>query len=180
MTLYDEQLRVPLIIHLPDKVARKIEKTANQIDVLPTVLSLLDIPIPANIDGMDLLNPSSPAREYTFAELSRYQYNLSSVQSDSEKYIEGILKNVQGFDHLWFQKRAAIEVKENALQLAIQSVAKERTVQVFSNGQQIRELTITPKKEVFSIKRDKRPFIAKFGIDTRTHIPCFYHYLTLS
>ena len=55
-TLYGEQLRVPLLIKLPDGAGagRRVDARANQIDVLPTLLDLLRIAGPV-VDGRSLL-----------------------------------------------------------------------------------------------------------------------------
>ncbi|NIM90427.1 MAG: sulfatase-like hydrolase/transferase [Candidatus Aminicenantes bacterium] len=55
-TLYDEILRIPLIIRYPKKI--KGNKIVNQqvrsIDILPTILSLLDISYEGTFEGLDL------------------------------------------------------------------------------------------------------------------------------
>jgi len=53
-TLYDEQLRVPLIINVPGVAPRTVPRPVELIDVTPTVLNLLDIPVPARMRGTDL------------------------------------------------------------------------------------------------------------------------------
>lgn len=54
-TLYDELLRVPLIVSgpgVPDGL--RVRSMASLIDVMPTVLRLLQIPVPGGLDGVDL------------------------------------------------------------------------------------------------------------------------------
>jgi hypothetical protein len=54
-TVYDEQVRVPLIISAPGLIApARVETPVQTIDLLPTVLSALDIPRPARLRGADL------------------------------------------------------------------------------------------------------------------------------
>lgn len=54
-TVYEEQVRVPLVISAPGAVApRRIEEVVQSIDLLPTVLSALDIPRPPRVRGRDL------------------------------------------------------------------------------------------------------------------------------
>ena len=54
-TLYQEQLRIPLMIRHPELPARRISRLSRQIDVLPSVLELLGIPIPAALQGESLV-----------------------------------------------------------------------------------------------------------------------------
>jgi arylsulfatase A-like enzyme len=74
-TLYDEQVRIPLIIAVPGVAAAVVEGPAELVDVAPTVLGLLDIPIPMRMRGTDLgpwLNsppPPSDGLGLAFAEV---------------------------------------------------------------------------------------------------------------
>ena len=53
--LFDESIRVPLIIYIPGlKEALKSDKLAESIDILPTLLDLLGIPIPFQAQGISL------------------------------------------------------------------------------------------------------------------------------
>ncbi|MBK8257530.1 MAG: sulfatase-like hydrolase/transferase [Polyangiaceae bacterium] len=54
-TVYEEQVRVPLIVYAPGLLApRRVSQPVQIIDLLPTVLSGLDIPRPARVRGADL------------------------------------------------------------------------------------------------------------------------------
>lgn len=53
--LYDEFLRIPLIMVWPGKIpVQRVREPVSQIDVMPTVLGLLDIPTPELQHGKDL------------------------------------------------------------------------------------------------------------------------------
>lgn len=64
--LYDELLRVPLIIKLPDRhaaqqaLAKSKNELARLIDVAPTLLELLDLPAMPDQEGVSLLRPNVP------------------------------------------------------------------------------------------------------------------------
>jgi arylsulfatase A-like enzyme len=58
--LYDEVMRVPLIIHAPDLGPRKDESLAQHIDVPPTILDLLNLPSHPAFQGRSLLEPPNP------------------------------------------------------------------------------------------------------------------------
>jgi arylsulfatase A-like enzyme len=53
-TLYDEQVRVPLILHVPGLPARVVPGPVQLIDIAPTVLGILDLLAPARMRGTDL------------------------------------------------------------------------------------------------------------------------------
>ncbi|HTJ81045.1 MAG TPA: sulfatase-like hydrolase/transferase [Polyangiaceae bacterium] len=73
-TVYEEQVRVPLVVNAPGLVApRRIAPPASLVDVLPTTLSGLGIPRPARVRGRDLgglLTADAPkdAPGFAFAE----------------------------------------------------------------------------------------------------------------
>ena len=54
-SVYEEQVRVPLLISAPDRLAaRRIAEPVQTIDLLPTLLTALDIPKPPRMRGRDL------------------------------------------------------------------------------------------------------------------------------
>ncbi|MBI5722321.1 MAG: sulfatase [Planctomycetes bacterium] len=55
-TPYEESVHVPFILRYPKRVAgnRRTETLFNSVDVMPTLLSLCDIPIPAAVQGKDI------------------------------------------------------------------------------------------------------------------------------
>jgi len=54
-TVYEEQVRVPLVISAPGLVAhRRIERPVQLVDLLPTVLSAYAVPKPPRVRGLDL------------------------------------------------------------------------------------------------------------------------------
>lgn len=53
-TLFDEQVRVPLIIHVPGTKPHVVSGPVEVVDIAPTILGLLDIPVPTRMRGTDL------------------------------------------------------------------------------------------------------------------------------
>ncbi|MCC6558555.1 MAG: sulfatase-like hydrolase/transferase, partial [Polyangiaceae bacterium] len=54
-TVYEEQVRVPLVVSAPGLLApRRVRAAVGLVDLLPTVLAGLDIPRPARVRGADL------------------------------------------------------------------------------------------------------------------------------
>ena len=74
-TLYDEQLRVPLIISIPGIAPHVVDGPVEMLDIAPTLLNLLDIPVPVRMRGTDLgpwlAPPPAPASRLppAFAEV---------------------------------------------------------------------------------------------------------------
>jgi arylsulfatase A-like enzyme/HEAT repeat protein len=74
-SLYEEQLRIPLIISIPGVSPHVVDGQVELFDVTPTVLNLLDISVPVRMRGTDLgpwlATPPAPAARLppAFAEL---------------------------------------------------------------------------------------------------------------
>jgi arylsulfatase A-like enzyme/HEAT repeat protein len=74
-TLYEEQLHVPLIVYVPGVAPHVVTEQVELVDLTPTLMNLLDIPVPVRMRGQDLgpwLNvPPAPADRLppAFAEL---------------------------------------------------------------------------------------------------------------
>ena len=101
VTLYEEQLRVPLIVKLPGSRAagdrpagrdrhagRRIAAIARQVDLVPTILGQLGVAPPPGLDGVDLLAPSPDARRRSsFAYLSLQDRLIRSITRGGWKLI---------------------------------------------------------------------------------------------
>ncbi len=53
-TLFDEQVRVPLLMRIPGVLARRVDAPVSLVDLMGTVLRIVDIPSPARIRSRDL------------------------------------------------------------------------------------------------------------------------------
>ena len=91
-TLYDELVRVPLIIKYPSayKKSGAIEKRVSLVDLFPAILSMLNQPIPADIDGQTL----SESQRFIVTEWNMrwfdcdpYRRDLKAIYQGKEKYI---------------------------------------------------------------------------------------------
>jgi N-sulfoglucosamine sulfohydrolase len=98
-TLYDSGLHVPLIVRFPVRYqhlslgwpGETIENLVSFVDFAPTVLSLVDLPIPGYMQGRAFLgSQSKPPRKYLFGASSRVDeaYECSRcVRGERYKYI---------------------------------------------------------------------------------------------
>ena len=71
--VFDEQIRIPLIVAAPGLRARRVEPIVETVDLLPTLLELLGVELPADlpIQGASLVplmrGVSEEGRQYTFS-----------------------------------------------------------------------------------------------------------------
>lgn len=95
-TLYDELVRVPLIVKAPGRTGgTAVADRVSSIDLMPTVLDLLDVPAPPNVKaqlrGTSLVPAmlGAPARRPVFAETDyrAYTYKRSAITPDGKKLV---------------------------------------------------------------------------------------------
>jgi arylsulfatase A-like enzyme/Flp pilus assembly protein TadD len=96
--LYNEAIQVPLLLKLPGAqlAGETVSRPAQLLDVVPTVLSLLGLPVPKAVSGtslVDLIGPEAPARRIyseTFYPRLHFGWSeLSSLIDEGHHYIEG-------------------------------------------------------------------------------------------
>ena len=93
-SLYDEEVRVPLIFANPRLFpqAEKIERIARQIDIAPTILATLGIAAPPQWQGENLFSEGPDRRAYLFADFhfgivdGNYKYIYDANSAHSEIY----------------------------------------------------------------------------------------------
>src|SRR5262249_15318048 len=64
--IYEEEVRTPLVIVGPDVLLQRVTTPVRQIDLAPTVLSILRYPVPTEWQGVDLTARTPPPRTYLF------------------------------------------------------------------------------------------------------------------
>jgi arylsulfatase A-like enzyme len=82
MTIYNEVIHVPLIFRIPGvSEARKFESVVSTVDVMPTILDILDIGLPRSIDGESLMAIINGERDKkrTNEVYSELLHNLTTV-----------------------------------------------------------------------------------------------------
>ncbi len=96
--IYDATTRVPLILTHPSLArGRRIEEVVSLVDIVPTVLELLEVPSPGDLDGRSLahclLDPAAtlePAPVYSESMAPLYNHgwaDLRAVRGDQHRYI---------------------------------------------------------------------------------------------
>ena len=91
-SLYSEEINIPLIIKLPKQMSSKsIEQQVSLLDVMPTVLSLLNLPIPEQALGKPLIaldgEEKNIPNRYLFSELGRGGLDMKAIFTDEWKYV---------------------------------------------------------------------------------------------
>ncbi|MFX0099424.1 MAG: sulfatase [Candidatus Hodarchaeota archaeon] len=107
-TLYDSGIKTPLILSMPGKIPRgkKYERLISNVDIMPTVLDLLRVPKPANIQGRSHLKnifgkDPKGGRKEIFAELTFHDegYNpIRAIRTKKWKYIANFSTLRHGFE----------------------------------------------------------------------------------
>ena len=97
-TLYDEQLHVPLLLKLPkgERAGSVLTHWVESVDIMPTLLSLKQLPLPKALQGVDLFR----GKDQTFAEESHEGNVLKSLRlrdhGSALKLIRANLGNPRG------------------------------------------------------------------------------------
>jgi len=103
-TLYEEQVRIPMIVRLPGKAhpGKVVQEPVSIVDILPSLLDWLHIDQPEAIHGKSFLvgleETTLPPRPI-FLSLSRPNTELSSVMTGEWKYIHD---HREGAEHKLF------------------------------------------------------------------------------
>ncbi|MCP4590475.1 MAG: sulfatase-like hydrolase/transferase [bacterium] len=92
-TLYDEVLRVPLIVRFPGDAhaGKRVRSIVETVDIGATVMDCLGLEIPAAFEGRSLLplisgQPEAARRRYTFSQIKQFNRKWA-VRSDRYKLI---------------------------------------------------------------------------------------------
>jgi arylsulfatase A-like enzyme/Tfp pilus assembly protein PilF len=95
--IYQEALKVPLLVLIPNQTAKStVNSTVQIVDLMPTILQLLNIPVPQQVQGRSFakvfsgqpLNQSFGMSESLTATKYFGAVPLSSIQDQSYKYID--------------------------------------------------------------------------------------------
>lgn len=81
--LVDATLRVPLLLRIPGRTTPGVRSDAvSVIDVLPTILSALQLPVPADVEGRSLLDSPAPPEARTPYSETLYEFFGRSNDGD--------------------------------------------------------------------------------------------------
>lgn len=84
LSLHDEEIRVPFVMRVPGAAPRVVESVYGQVDIMPTLLALVGVDAPPDLDGIDML---AGARRVVFSEYDKGGTHLVSARADDAKVI---------------------------------------------------------------------------------------------
>ncbi len=82
--LYEESIRVPLMVKLPGQLPRRVDDIVELIDLAPTILELAGVHVPESMQGGSLLHPDADRVAFTRTVWQRARY---SARNDRYKLI---------------------------------------------------------------------------------------------
>ncbi len=91
--LYEEELHVPFIARLPGVIpaGKRVAGNVSHVDLMPTVLGLLQLACPSQVEGMDLspmiLGDQPVPERLIYSELAEFGYNLRAVRWGNRKLL---------------------------------------------------------------------------------------------
>lgn len=92
--LYEQQLRIPLVVHVPGMEPGKVDAFASTIDVVPTLVEVLGIDAPGPMNGISLVDamrgkPDELVARTTFVHQNAHNHTVA-VRSGEWKYVNPI------------------------------------------------------------------------------------------
>ena len=84
--VHQEDVHVPLVMWSPKlfKNAPRSDVVGGHVDLSPTILDLLNVPLPATWQGHSLFSPTRPGRVYFYGAMDNYYFG---VREGKYKYI---------------------------------------------------------------------------------------------
>jgi len=136
---YEELLHVPFFIRWPSRIPAGgfYEGTGGLIDVMPTLLDLLDTESPPGIQGTSLaaalVKPDSAEPErLLFSETRRDSFEFESVLQDRKKLIRHVFGPQQGAEELYDLAKDPLERTNLAVQAQDQVAALQQELEAFN------------------------------------------------
>jgi hypothetical protein len=152
-TLYDELLHVPLIVKLAGSrpASDVIEPQVRSIDIMPTLLELLGLESPAEVEGRSLVGLMDGEDLEPLAAVSQQDTSdpmpPSSIRTEERKLILRPAVLSDGTETFqWFRERAEFTWHSGQLVLPIASVDEGRVVDVLIDGEPCARATISPRR----------------------------------
>lgn len=141
--LYDEQLKVPLILHYPPKIPRgkTVAKQVRLLDLLPTVLDLQGWPQPVATHGLSLLPLLRDEKEderFAFSEGMTYGVVQVAVRTHTHKLILTPDPNARLDDT---PNKIPVPPREPLYLFDIENDPGEKTNRAASQPEKVKELT---------------------------------------
>jgi arylsulfatase A-like enzyme len=149
-SLYDELLRVPLIVKFPaqEHAGTRVAAQVSSVDIAPTVLAAIGLPTPTVFEGQDLAPLASGVESPSRAVISRIDRTLgkdiNSIRQPDWKLYRGQLFDLEADpEELWdtaLNRPALVERMQAELEAVVSSRQPHLGGQVVPTGKTLDEL----------------------------------------
>lgn len=94
--LYEENIRVPLLVHTPDGKAAHVKKMVSLTDLMPTTLAVAKVNTDLSFPGLHLINSGQTHKVIAAASdrINEHPDRIRAVRSGSLKYIRNFRKDL--------------------------------------------------------------------------------------
>jgi hypothetical protein len=175
-TRYDELLHVPLIVKLPGSqlAATAIDQQVRSIDIMPTLLDILDLEPPADTEGWSLVRMMHGRDTEPLVAISQQDTSdpvpPTSIRTDERKLIlrPAILAN-EADPYQWFRQRADFSWYSAQIVIPIASIDEPRPIEILIDGEPHTTVTATTDRRIVEINLRGRE---NKNITVRTPTPC--------
>ena len=156
---YEENLRVPLIFHYPASVAKgkTVLERVSLVDVMPTVLDILELPIPSTVQGKSFMNllrgrrEKEPRSVYFESMYGKEEMNwapLTGIIAKNYKYISLPQPELYDLQADRLEKENLFKKKNIVARELDKSLGKFMASHSQRGGETRRELTESDKDEL--------------------------------
>lgn len=153
---YEELIKVPIIFHCPGVIPSKKEnRIVESIGIMPSILSVLGIPIPQNIQGKDLTQLKDDHKEVAFIENTQTDERISTFFAAQKAVRTKDWKLIQWRNefNLKFNSRLAKDI----IKFLFNRILKRESFGIFfrsSNGEELYDLRVDPKEQKNLIEKE--------------------------
>ena len=150
--MYDEVVRVPLVIRYPTLIEKGIRSQAfvtNMLDLVPTVLTLAGAPVPEDLDGISLMpylcgEQTESIRKYAMVTYNGQQFGLYTqrmIRNEKYKYVW----NPTDMDELYDMENDPAELVNLALCQEYGDVLKTLRADLLTELDAVQDCTVRSK-----------------------------------
>jgi arylsulfatase A-like enzyme len=157
-TLYDELIHVPLIIKMPNSqlAGQIVEKQVRGIDLLPTILGIVDIDFTPDIDGQSLVPQMFKEDVAPLIAVSQQDTSdampPTSIRTQNRKLIlwPTILDDPE-IPHLWVEDKIDFNSAATTITIPMASADAGRDVRILLNGIEVQKRHLTAGRRYYPI-----------------------------
>ena len=80
---FDQSYHIPLIIHAPETQAGICEEFTEHVDIFPTIMDLLDYPVPRQCDGHSLVEQLRSGRLSNWRRAAHYEFDFRHTDAEN-------------------------------------------------------------------------------------------------